>query len=210
MIYIYTLLLLILLQSSLIGQTKIFGTIKSEQPLSNVNITIPKLDISTISNSNGEYEFNNIPDGNFIVQYSFVGYKTQDIEVQISGNRASEINIILEEKLIKLGEAVVISSKSDFLLKDLPIPLELIDDDKLNSSSAVSISDVMKKESGISVIKDGPWATSVNVRGLSNQNLVYLIDGNRIETSTNIAAGLSLMDVNDFESVENVKGGLSS
>jgi len=40
--------------------------------------------------------------------------------------------------------------------------------------------------------------------------VVYLIDGNRIETSTNIAGGLSLIDLSDVKSIEIVKGGLSS
>ncbi len=62
----------------------------------------------------------------------------------------------------------------------------------------MTVSDLINKESGLSVVKDGPWATSVNVRGLSKLNIVYLIDWNRIETFTNIAAGLSLMDMNDL------------
>ncbi|MDX1702440.1 MAG: TonB-dependent receptor, partial [Melioribacteraceae bacterium] len=208
--FIYIILFLLAANIAIIGQTTIFGVVSGEQPLSNVNITIPELNSSTISDENGSYILKNIPEGNYNIKFSYVGYKNQDLEIEIEKDSSFELNVKLEEKLIKLGEAVVISSKSDYLLKDLPIPLELVDNAKLNSASEISISDVMKKESGISVIKDGPWATSVNVRGLSNQNLVYLIDGNRIETSTNIAAGLSLMDMNDFESVEIVKGGLSS
>jgi hemoglobin/transferrin/lactoferrin receptor protein len=59
-------------------------------------------------------------------------------------------------------------------------------------------------------VSDGTWATGVNIRGLSKQNVVYLIDGNRIETSTNLTAGLSLIDISNVESIEIVKGGLSS
>jgi len=38
-----------------------------------------------------------------------------------------------------------------------------------------------------------------------HENLVYEVDGARIETSTNIAGGLSLFDLNDIEKIEVIR-----
>ncbi|HBG54593.1 MAG TPA: hypothetical protein DDW70_10370, partial [Rikenellaceae bacterium] len=57
---------------------------------------------------------------------------------------------------------------------------------------------------------DGVWATNINVRGLSEDRLVILIDGNRVETATDLTASLSMVDVNDIEHVEVIKGAQSS
>ncbi|RPI60311.1 MAG: TonB-dependent receptor, partial [Ignavibacteriales bacterium] len=50
----------------------------------------------------------------------------------------------------------------------------------------------------------------VSIRGLSRANVVTLIDGNRIETSTDISARLSMFDLNDVERIEVIKGAASS
>jgi hemoglobin/transferrin/lactoferrin receptor protein len=63
---------------------------------------------------------------------------------------------------------------------------------------------------GVSLIRDGIWGTTVSIRGLSKQNIVTLIDGNRIETATNLSAGLSLIDAMDIERIEVIKGASSS
>jgi hemoglobin/transferrin/lactoferrin receptor protein len=121
-----------------------------------------------------------------------------------------ELNVHLNERLIDIGEAQIVSSRSKFRLKDESLSLEIMNSKDIGIRPENTLADMVNSESGISVLRDGPWATSVNIRGLSGQNLVYLIDGSRIETSTNIAAGLSLLDVNDFESIEIIKGGISS
>ncbi|MCK7522972.1 MAG: TonB-dependent receptor plug domain-containing protein [Ignavibacteriales bacterium] len=54
------------------------------------------------------------------------------------------------------------------------------------------------------------WGTDINIRGLSRQNVVTLVDGNRVETAANHAAGLSLIDMFDIQRIEVIKGGVSS
>src|SRR3990172_3804581 len=66
------------------------------------------------------------------------------------------------------------------------------------------------KPNPISLGRDGIWQTFVSVRGLSRSNLVYLIDGNRIETSTELAAGLSLINLDNIKRIEVLKGAASS
>ena len=57
---------------------------------------------------------------------------------------------------------------------------------------------------------DGPWATSINIRGLSENRLVILVDGHRVETATDLTASFSMIDVNDIERAEVIKGAQSS
>jgi len=196
--------------SIVVAQNKIYGHINSTDNLTNVNISIVEIDKFTISDLNGNYEFNELPEGNYTLLFSHVGYKNQTRNVYLKKDQSFELNIILDRKMIELSEAMVYSSRSEVSVKELSLPMELIDRKKLEVATSTTISDVLRNESGISVMRDGPWATTANIRGLSGQNIVYLIDGNRVETSTNIAAGLSLMDMNDLERVEVVKGGISS
>ncbi|HBE40180.1 MAG TPA: hypothetical protein DDW27_03085 [Bacteroidales bacterium] len=57
---------------------------------------------------------------------------------------------------------------------------------------------------------DGVWATNINIRGLSENRLVTLVDGNRVETANDLTASMSMVDMYDVERVEVIKGAQSS
>ena len=212
MLNLYKLLLISFLLTQLnFGQNnRIFGVVSGEDPINNGVVKIMELDINTFTNQGGEYLFSNIPDGNYTIIFSYLGYKEKTEKINIKSGQSYQLNVTLNKRIIQIGEIQVTSSRSEQIVKEVSLPIEYISESQIDKNSTNTISDLLNKESGLSVVKDGPWATTVNIRGLGKQNIVYLIDGNRIETSTNIAAGLSLMDLNDIESVEVVKSGLSS
>jgi hemoglobin/transferrin/lactoferrin receptor protein len=182
----------------------------TQKPLVNVNVIIPELLLRTETNLNGNYILKNVPLGKYTIKFSRLGFKKVTKKITITDKRKNVINASLQTSPIQLGEAKVISSRTDKLVREIPIPIEFIDAVKIDKNIKLTVSDLMNNEPGITVAKDSPWGTAVNIRGLSKQNIVYLIDGNRIETSTNIAGGLSLLDMSDIQSIEIVKGGLSS
>jgi len=212
--YRYIVILFFSIVCITVGQTvSIKGTIKdadTESPLPNVNVIIPELQLLTTSDNSGKYSFGKVRGGKYTLSFSHTGYKAVNKEIVVTSETAFEINVSLIKTEIMLGEAVVTSTRSARVVKDVPIPIDLIDTKTIEQSVKITTSDLMEKAPGVSLIRDGAWATSVNIRGLSKQNIVYLIDGNRIETSTNIAGGLSLVDLSDVKSIEIVKGGLSS
>ncbi|MDD2595017.1 MAG: TonB-dependent receptor [Bacteroidales bacterium] len=76
--------------------------------------------------------------------------------------------------------------------------------------SALTVSNVLATEPGIAFGGDGVWSTNVNVRGFGESRLITLIDGDRVETATDLTASLSMIDVNDVERIEVIKGAQSS
>jgi len=114
------------------------------------------------------------------------------------------------ENVITLGEVEVSSLRINRRIKELPIPLAVVGSNSFQKLSALSLSNVLATEPGIAMSSDGVWATSINIRGLSENRLVTLIDGNRVETANDLTASLSMVDVNDIERVEVVKGAQSS
>ena len=190
---------------------KIYGNIKAfNKFIENVNVYLLENDGHKISNKNGYYEFEIDKLGNYAIQFSHIGFKNLTKKIEVNSFKDIELNISLEPNDLNIGEVVVSSSKNDKLLKESIIPIEYTSQTKIETSNALTISDLVSKNAGINLITDAPWATTINIRGLSKQNLVYMIDGNRIETSTNLSAGLSLIDLNNTENIEIVKGGISS
>jgi len=111
---------------------------------------------------------------------------------------------------IPLGEIVVSSLRVNRHVKELPTSLAVVGAYDYQRQSAFTLSHVLAGEPGISMGSDGVWATNINIRGLSEKRLVTLIDGNRVETATDLTASLSMVDVNDIRRVEVIKGAQSS
>ncbi len=111
---------------------------------------------------------------------------------------------------IPLGEVVVSSLRIDREVRKVPASMVVVKPHDYQKQSALSLSSVLDKEPGITTGGDGIWATNINIRGFGENRLVSLIDGNRVETATDLTASLSMVDVNDVERVEIIKGAQSS
>lgn len=109
-----------------------------------------------------------------------------------------------------MDEVVVSINRTENYLRNSPFAELVIDNDEIQKRPAVSLADILQNEPGISLVRDGIWGTELNIRGLSRENIVTLINGNRIVTSTDIAARLSMIDLNDIDRVEVIKGASSS
>ena len=121
----------------------------------------------------------------------------------------ADTSLVASDRPIKLGESVVTSFRTPRKVMEMPASLALAGKYDYLKNSSFTVASTLNYEPGIALASDGVWATSVNVRGLGEQRLVTLVDGDRVETATDLTASLSMIDVNDIERVEIVKGAQS-
>ncbi|HPD95129.1 MAG TPA: TonB-dependent receptor [Tenuifilaceae bacterium] len=162
---------------------------------------------NAVSNTKGEYSLS-LPSGNYQVSLMVLGYNTISFNIQVDGDTNKDFN--LSQQQIPLGEIVVSSFRVNRRLKQIPTPLVVVESQDYQQQSSLTLSNVLATEPGIAMGSDGVWATNINIRGLSENRLVTLIDGDRVETATDLTASLSMVDVNDIDRVEIVKGAQSS
>ena len=185
---------------------------KTNEKLGGVHVQLIDQDQSNnyyaITKINGEYNIVGIESGNYQILTSYLGYvKTQKL---ITINSNQDLDLMLEKELIDIGEVIVSSMRQDQRVKDVSVPLEIVDQKQIELSSSFTVSDVLDQEPGLAMARDGVWATGINIRGLSQQRIVMLVDGNRIETATDLMASMSFFDVDDIERIEVIKGASSS
>lgn len=104
--------------------------------------------------------------------------------------------------LKQLNEVTV----SGILNTKLNLPFRTVSLRDIETRVPVSPADALHHVPGILLTRDGSWATSVNLRGFSESKLLFLNDGDRIHTATDIAGALSVVDLNSIERIEIVKG----
>ncbi len=140
----------------------------------------------------------------------FFSINTYCQEYHLQGTVTDSVTRKTVDNVIPLGEVQVSSFRVNRKIKDLPVPLAVVGSYSFLKLSASTLSNVLASEPGIAMGSDGVWSTSINIRGLGENRLVTLIDGDRVETATDLTAALSMVDVNDIERVEVIKGAQSS
>ena len=177
-------------------------------PVAEVNVTLLDLQISTTSDSAGLFSFNISP-ASFNLSFYRIGYRALKTKTNFI---AESLPVIFKMKssIITYGEVIVTSTRFEQPIRDVPLPMEIVNKNYILNTTAVSVPDAIQNLPGIAIARDGIWGTDISIRGLGRQNIVTLVDGNRIETASNHAATLSLVDIYDINKIEIIKGGISS
>lgn len=178
--------------------------------LSGANISIVGSSLGTTTDSKGEFFIENVPSDTVTLNFSFIGFESHKTNVIVKENFPVELFISLDPKAIPLPEVKVTSTKYEKQIRDISLPINVIQSSRIEQIMPRDVSEAVIAEPGLSITRDGIWGTHINIRGLSRNNVVMLVDGNRIDTANDLAAGLSMIDVNDVDRVEIIKGAASS
>jgi len=142
-------------------------------------------------------------------EVSHLGYQTHRELVSVT-TTMPEVRIEITASMLPLGEVRVSSLRYERAEKEIAAPMVVVPRDYIPRQSALTISDVLGHEPGLATARDGAWATSLSIRGLGENRMVSLIDGVRLETATDLAGALSLIDPSEIERIEVIKGAASS
>ena len=77
-----------------------------------VNIYLEDNNNGTVTDVTGHYMMVDVPEGDFILVASMIGFKTQKKEVKLEAGKTIEVNFELEEDILKVGEVVVTGTKT--------------------------------------------------------------------------------------------------
>lgn len=164
------------------------GTVKDEkgESLPGVTILLKNTQNGTTTNLNGEFEIEAQP-GNTLV-FSFVGYKTTEIEIA----NQDYIKVSLEPESKNLKEVVVTAIGLERSKKSLGYSVQEVTSEELvNSRETSIISALSGKAAGVQVTTSSGAvgsAAQIRIRGntsLRNNSPLFVVDGIPIDNSSN-------------------------
>lgn len=189
------------------AQNNLTGTVTSEKtndPLL-ATIYIPKLEKGTTSDFDGKYKLLKIPDGNYTIVFSALGYGTISKKINFKGGISYSEDIKLAESAVEMDE-VIISTPFHKLQRDNVMKVERVSTDELNSSGAVTLADGIKNIAGVDIISTGTGIGKPVIRGLSSNRVLTYTQGVRLENQQfGDEHGLGINEAG-IESVEVIKG----
>jgi hypothetical protein len=83
----------------------------SGDPLPGVNIILSGTERGTSTDTDGYFEFRDIPPGKVQFRFSYIGYKTLEISIDVTGGEVSDIQIALSQSAVILDEIEVRASR---------------------------------------------------------------------------------------------------
>ncbi len=178
---IIVLLSFLLMGNFVFSQSEIKGNVldkKNKESMVGVSVYIPELQRGTFTDKEGNYRLNNLPKGLFTIQFSYMGYKTQNREVKI-GDKTITLNIMLMSTYIYTPE-VIVTAMGYTSQHENAIKVESIKAQDLNHSATINIMNKLSEIPGLNMISQGPAISSPNIRGLSLSNVLVLNNGFRM------------------------------
>jgi iron complex outermembrane recepter protein len=166
---------------SLAAQTTIQGKVKdggTGTELAGVNVIVKGRVIGTITNANGFFALTVNDSPPLTLSFSFIGYKTQELEVK--NTNTTNLEIVLEEQTL-LGQEVVISaSRFEESILESPVAIEKMDVLAVQNTPADNYYKALGNLKGVDVATSSINFQIINTRGFGstgNTRFVQLTDG---------------------------------
>ena len=192
----FVLLIILVFASNQIANAQKTGIISGKITEAETNFSLPGATIKleginkyTYSNQNGEFEFLNIPEGNYQVEITYIGYEKQTQEVKVEAGKNTNIKFVLItasnelENVVVIGDRIRGQAKALNKQKSNQNITNVISSDQTGRFPDANIGDALKRVQGITMQNDQGEARNIIIRGLApNLNSVTL-NGDRIPSA---------------------------
>jgi hypothetical protein len=163
----------------------------------------------TVSNAYGFYSVT-LPQGNYTLVFSYVGYVTQNLSIDLSQNKTQDIQLAEEQQ--QLQEVVVTENRPQDNVQSTEMSVSRLDIKTIKAIPAllgeVDVIRSIQLLPGISTVGEG--ATGYNARGGNiDQNLV-LQDEAPVYNSSHLFGFFSVFNPDAVKDVKLIKGGIPS
>lgn len=203
---IYSLFGLLFIYQLTFSQATLEGSIVDEnnQPVL-ATVYLPQIEKGAVSDINGKYLVTQIPNGNYTVIISALGYETLSFKLSFVKNETITKDIILKESAVEMEE-VIISTPFHKLQSENVMKVERITTEQLTKNGAVNLSQGISNMAGVSTVSTGNGIGKPVIRGLSSNRVLTYTQGVRLENQQfGDEHGLGISG-NGIESVEVIKG----
>mgnify|MGYP000900205182 FL=1 len=191
-----TFLLLLLTTSSLWAQNtaELSGKITdkaTQKPLIGADIYLKELKKGTNADAQGNYHLKGIPEGNYTVIGSYLGYQTFSKKIYLKGQE--RLDISLKEQAEEISGVTVSGKSIAHQKKEESMPVTVIDMSNMRGTVS-NVQDILAKTVGVTLRTSGGVGSSsrISVRGLEGKRIGFFIDELPMSEQTDY------LDINDI------------
>ena len=168
--------------------------------------------IGVTTESTGHYMIRNVPEGQFTLEVSAIGYKAQTREVSVRKGHSYEINFALEEDHVQIDGVIVSATRSETTRKMSPTLVNVVGMDIYNKSNCSTVAQGLAFQPGVRVENNcqNCGFQQIRINGLDGQYTQILIDSRPIFSALAGVYGIEQLPANMVDRVEVMRGGGSA
>jgi outer membrane receptor for ferrienterochelin and colicins len=205
----FTLLLFTIFSFS---QNSITGkVISNNESLAFATVYLIELSKGVTTQENGQYNFENIPNGKYTLQFSFTGLKTIKKTITVFNQSELILNCELDE-IDTLDEVVLTGTLKAVSRLESPVPVEVYSAVFLKKNPTSNLFEALQNVNGVrpqlncNICNTG----DIHINGLEGPYTMVTIDGMPIVSGLSTVYGLSGIPNSLIDRIEIVKGPASS
>lgn len=174
------------------------------QPVEAANVHLLGTDRVVATDKRGHFTIAKLPDGTYFVIITHVAFDSLPPQ-SVSVNGIATLDIPLSPQPWVLDEVVVTGTRSPHLLKDVPVPTEVVTRRDFQRTGAKTVDEALASSIGLTIGQDfsGQGAT---IRGVQQDRVLVMVDGERMVGRVNGSLDLSQVSLTTVEKIEVVKG----
>lgn len=168
--------------------------------------------LGTTSDASGHFYLKNLPQGEFVLEVSAIGYRTIQRPVTLKKGVTVELNFHMEEEAIALGGVVVTANRSETLRQLAPTLVNVVDAQVFSQTNSVNLAQGVAFQPGIRVETtcQNCGFQQIRINGLDGPYTQILIDSRPIFSALAGVYGIEQIPASMVDRVEVMRGGGSA
>ena len=185
---------------------------KTGEHLPYMTVALKGTTIGTMTDGTGHYFLKNLPEGEFTLSVSAVGYKPQERKVTLKRGKTLEENFELEEDMVALDGVVVTANRNETARRLAPTLVKVVTPKLFDMTNSHTLSQGLVFQPGVRVENDcqNCGYSQVRINGMDGKYTQILIDSRPIFSALAGVYGLEQIPANMIERVEVLRGGGSA
>ena len=183
-----SLVLLTLAPMSVLAQGSFEGNVSDANgmPLPDVQVAIIALNIGDLTDSDGNYMVEQVPEGTHMVDFRLIGYEPVAMEVTVTDGETARLDAVMNEAVILLEALAVVGSRAQpRTVTESMVPIDIIRSSDITDQGDTDFANLLRNvvpsfNVNIQPISDAAtFARPANLRSLAPDHTLVLINGKR-------------------------------
>lgn len=197
------------------GSARVVGKVTekgSGEPLIGANLIFEGTSIGAVADLSGNFTINGAPLGRRVLVVSYIGYKSTEVEVNLTSGQVFTLNVELEWQGV-VGQDVIVTAQARGQLSAINQQRtsntisNIVSSDRIQEIPDVNAAESVGRLPGISIQRSGGEANRIAIRGLSPKYNTVTVNGVRVPSTgdNDRSVDLSLVSSNMLDGIEVTK-----
>lgn len=183
----------------------------NQQLLEHVSIQLKGEEIikNTITGNKGDFIFDELSDGDYVLTTYLVGYKSVSETLSITDGASKELNLSMDEDPLLLDQLVITGTRKEVPNHNSPVIVDRITASTFKQTQSLNLAEGLVFSPGLRVENNcsNCGFTQVRMNGLDGAYSQILINSRPVFSALTGVYGLELVPPNMIDRIEVVKGG---